>query len=55
MENISSGSELLLDLFPVFMGGRAGQILFQEFSKEGLADNRDEFTYNGLVNQPVIL
>ena len=34
--------------------GRAGQILL-EFSKDGQADNWDEFTYGGLANQPVIL
>ena len=39
--DIPSVSRLLLDLFPVFRSGRAGQILFLEFSKDGPAENRD--------------
>ena len=34
MGNLSSDSELLLDLFPVFWSGGADQILFLEFSKD---------------------
>ena len=45
--DIPSISELLLDLFPVFRGGRAGQVLVLEFSKDGMADTRDEFTNGG--------
>ena len=32
-------SELFLGLCPVFWSGRAGQILFMEFLKDGSADN----------------
>ena len=39
MGNIPSGAKLLLDLFPPFRGGRAAQILFLEFIKDGLGDN----------------
>ena len=41
MRDIQSGSELL-DPFPVFRSGRAGQILFR---KDGPEDNRDEFIW----------
>ena len=42
--DISSGSELLLHLFPVFKIGRAVQILFLEFIKDGLEEIDDKFT-----------
>ena len=53
--NIPSDSQLLLHLFLVFRVSRAGQILFLEFSKDGLADNGDKFADGGSVKQPVIL
>ena len=49
-----SGFEFL-DHFPVIWSGKAGQILFVEFFKDGLADNVDEFANGGLTNPPVIL
>ena len=48
MGYISSDAELL-NLFPVFRSGRAAQLLFLEFIKDGLADLGDEFTYGGLA------
>ena len=53
--DIPSDFELLLHLFQVFRISRAGQILFMEFIKDGLADNRDKFTHGGSFNRPVIL
>ena len=38
MEDISSGAELLLHMFPVSKVGRAAQLLLLEFSKDGLAN-----------------
>ena len=55
MENIPSGSDLRSQLFPVFRVSRAGQIFVLEFSKDGLAALRGEFTDGGAANQPVIL
>ena len=52
MADIPSGSELL-DLFLVFWSGGADQILFVEFSKDGPADNKDEFTYGASANKQV--
>ena len=49
MRDISSCSELLPDLFPVFWSGRASQILFLGFSKDIPGDIRDKFTYGGLA------
>ena len=42
MRDIPSGSEPLLDLFPVFRSGRTGQIVFMEFIKYGPAYLEDE-------------
>ena len=50
MENIS-GSELILSLFPAFKSGRAAQILFLEFIKDGPADLGYEFTCGSLGKQ----
>ena len=52
---IPSGSKVLLNMFPALKSAFAGQILILEFSKDGPADNSNEFTYRGLTNQPVIL
>ena len=43
------------DLFPVFKSFRKYQIHILEFLKDSSADNRDEFTYGGSLNQPVML
>ena len=51
MGDISSGSELLLHLFPLFRVSRAMQI----FSKDSLADQGGEYKDGGSVNQPVTL
>ena len=53
MGDIPSGSELL-NLLPVCIIGRAGQVHFLEFSKGGLSEKRDEFTYSGSGNQTVL-
>ena len=55
MGDIPSGSELLLHPFPLFRASRATQIFIREFSKDGLADQGDEFADPGSVNQQVIL
>ena len=41
--------------FQVFRIGKAAQILFLEFIKDGLADLGDKFKDGGLANQPVTL
>ena len=51
MEDISSGSELLLSMFPAFKSGRAAKIHFLEFSKDGPADLGNEFTCGSLGKQ----
>ena len=51
MGDISTVSEVLLHLFAVFRVSRACQIFFLELSKDGLADNRDGFTYGDSANQ----
>ena len=55
MRDIPSGSELYLNLFPAFRSGRAAEILSLEFIKDGPADLGNEFTDDGLANQPVTL
>ena len=52
---IPFGIDCLLNLFPVFRISKAGLILFLEFIKDGLADKRDEFTFDVSANQPMIL
>ena len=47
-------SEPLLDLSPFSRSGRACQILFLEILKDGPVDLRNEFTYGGSSNYPVI-
>ena len=54
MENIPSGFDLL-QLFVVDKVNSAVQIFVLEFSEDGSADLRDEFTDGGSANQPVIL
>ena len=41
--------------FPVFRVNRTCQIFVLDFRNEDTTDIRDEFTYGGLANQPVIL
>ena len=55
MRDIPSGSELLLQPFPLIRAIRAAQIFDLEFSKDGSADLRDEFADGCAVNQSVIL
>ena len=45
MQDIPSGSELSLDLFPILRSGGAAQILFLVCSKDDPADNRGKFAY----------
>ena len=52
---IPSGPEFLLNLFPVFLSSEADQILSLEFLKDDPADIWDKFTYGGLANQPITL
>ena len=49
------GSELPLNLFLVFRSGRAGQIFFLDFSKDGPANFGDEFTYGDTVRMCTFL
>ena len=52
--DITFGFDLLIYPLPVFRVSMADQILFLEFSKDGLTDNMDIFTDGGFANQPVI-
>ena len=55
MENIPSGSEILLHSFALLRASRAVQIFFLEFGKDDMSDLGDKFADGGAANQQVIL